>query len=50
VEEQQQGPWLLLVTRLGSSKRVLLSDVPRKANRGVQGVIGIKLNAGIILL
>lgn len=42
----QQGPWLLLVTCLGTAKRVLLSDVPCKANRGPQGVIGIKLNAG----
>jgi hypothetical protein len=46
--EEQQGPWLLLVTRLGTSKRVLLSDVPCKMSRGVQGVIGIKLNAGTV--
>lgn len=48
-EAAQQGPWLLLVTRLGTGKRVLLSDVPCKATRGIQGVIGIKLNAGVFL-
>jgi hypothetical protein len=40
------GPWLLLVTRQGLAKRVSLYDIPSKESRGVQGVIGIKLNAG----
>lgn len=43
---RSQGPWLLMVTRNGTGKRVALSDVPLKANRGAQGVIGIKLTAG----
>lgn len=40
-----QGPWLLLVTRFGSGKRVSVFDVSCKG-RGIQGVIGIKLNPG----
>lgn len=43
---RSQGPWLLMVTRNGTGKRVALQDVPLKANRGAQGVIGIKLTAG----
>jgi DNA gyrase/topoisomerase IV subunit A len=43
---RSQGPWLLMVTRNGTGKRVPLQDVSLKANRGTQGVIGIKLAAG----
>lgn len=43
---RSQGPWLLMVTRNGTGKRVALQDLPLKANRGAQGVIGIKLTAG----
>jgi DNA gyrase/topoisomerase IV subunit A len=42
----QQGPWLVLVTRNGLGKRVSLRDLPMRESRGVQGVIGIKLNEG----
>lgn len=44
--DEDQGPWLLLVTRKGSGKRIPLQDVPLRLNRGSLGVIGIKLNAG----
>ncbi|KAF8061304.1 gyrA [Scenedesmus sp. PABB004] len=43
---RRAGPWLLLVTRRGLGKRVPLSDVPIKARRGPQGVIGVKLAPG----
>lgn len=43
---RSRGPWLLMVTRNGTGKRVPLQDVSLKANRGTQGVIGIKLAAG----
>jgi hypothetical protein len=44
----QQGPWLVLVTRNGLGKRVSLRDLPMRESRGVQGVIGIKLNEGAL--
>jgi hypothetical protein len=44
--DQGEGPWLLLITRRGTGKRVLLSSINMKQNRGAQGNIGIKLSPG----
>jgi DNA gyrase subunit A len=44
------GPWLLVVTAGGYAKRVPLVDVPAKAGRGAQGVIGVKLAPGDTLV
>jgi regulator of protease activity HflC (stomatin/prohibitin superfamily) len=47
--DEGKGPWLLLITRRGTGKRVLLSGIQMKQNRGAQGIIGIKFSAGRLL-
>lgn len=47
--DEGKGPWLLLITRRGTGKRVLLSGINMKLNRGAQGNIGIKLAPGRLL-
>lgn len=46
VRGESSGPWLLLVTSHGHGKRVPVSEIPLKVNRGGGGTIGVRLTAG----